>query len=44
MVLFAVTGVYLWYKTERNRWPGYLILAVFSLFTAFTFYYLNNMN
>ena len=44
MILFAVTGVYLWYKTERNRWPGYFILGAFTLFTAFTFYYLNTLN
>lgn len=40
MIVFAITGVYLWYKTERVRWPGWLILAGFTLFIAFTIYYL----
>ena len=40
MMIFAITGVYLWYKTERIRWPGWLILAGFTLFIAFTIYYL----
>lgn len=41
MILFAFTGVYLWYKTERNKWPGWLILSGFTLFTTFTLIYLN---
>ena len=40
MIVFAITGVYLWYKTERVRWPGWLILAAFALFIAFTIHYL----
>lgn len=41
MIVFAITGVYLWYKTERSKWPGMLILLAFTFFTAFTFCYLN---
>ena len=44
MIVFALTGVYLWYKTERARWPGWLTLAAFTLFTAYTFYYLAYLN
>lgn len=40
MIVFAITGVYLWYKTERIRWPGWLILTAFTFFIAFTLYYL----
>lgn len=43
MIVFAITGVYLWYKNEREKWPGLLILFTFTLFTAFTIYYLNNL-
>jgi hypothetical protein len=41
MILFAFTGVFLWYKTEHIRWPGWLILGVFTLLIAFTIYYLH---
>jgi hypothetical protein len=41
MILFAITGVFLWYKTERVRWPGWLILGAFTMLTAFTIYYLH---
>ena len=44
MILFAITGVYLWYRIERVRWPGWLILAVFTLLTAYTIYYLHVLN
>lgn len=40
MIVFAITGVYLWYKTERNRLPGWLILIGFTLFTGYTLIYL----
>src|SRR5690349_4599511 len=40
MIIFAFTGVYLWYKTERTKWPGWITLAAFTLFTAYTLYYL----
>jgi hypothetical protein len=41
MILFAITGVYLWYKTERIKWPGWLIIIAFTLFMAFTMFYLS---
>jgi len=41
MIAFAFTGVYLWYKTERNKLAGWLILLVFTLFIAYTFIYLH---
>ena len=40
MIIFALTGVYLWYKTERTRWPGWLLLIGFTFLTAYTLYYL----
>lgn len=40
MIVFAITGVYLWYKTERNKLPGWLILVGFTIFTAFSVIYL----
>ena len=40
MILFAITGVYLWYKTEQNKWPGLILLTGFTVFVAFTLYYL----
>ena len=43
MIVFAFTGVYLWYKTERVKWPGFLILLVSTLITAFTIYYLQHL-
>ncbi len=46
MIIFAITGLYLWYKTERNKWTGYLILISLTLLTFFTIYYLmqNDIN
>jgi len=43
MIVFAVSGIYLWYKTERTRWPGWMILIAFTFFTAFTIFYLDYM-
>lgn len=40
MILFAITGVYLWFKTERLKWPGWLIIFAFTFFLAFTVVYL----
>ena len=40
MIIFALTGVYLWYKTERTRWPGWVLLIGFTFLTAYTLYYL----
>jgi hypothetical protein len=39
MIVFAVTGFYLWYKTERERWMGWIIFIGFTIFTAFTLIY-----
>jgi hypothetical protein len=44
MIIFAFTGVYLWYETERTKWPGWLTLAAFTMFTAYTLYYLAYLN
>lgn len=44
MIVFAFTGVYLWYKTEKLKWPGILILLGTTLVTAFTIYYLQHLN
>jgi hypothetical protein len=44
MIVFAFTGVYLWYKTERVKWPGWLLLGVTTFFVAFTLYYLQYLN
>jgi hypothetical protein len=40
MIVFALSGVYLWYKNERNRNPGWIVIASFTLFTGFTICYL----
>ena len=39
MIVFAVSGFYLWYKTERKRRIGWIIFICFTLFTAFTLIY-----
>lgn len=44
MILFALTGFYLWYKTERVRWPGWIIFTAFTAFTGFTIVYLSFMH
>ncbi|MEX2230832.1 MAG: PepSY-associated TM helix domain-containing protein [Cyclobacteriaceae bacterium] len=41
MILFAITGVYLWYKTEHTKWPGWLIITAFTFFMFFTMVYLS---
>ncbi len=40
MIVFAFTGVYLWFKLEKRRWPGALILAAGFVYCAFTLAYL----
>lgn len=40
MILFAVTGLYLWWKTTRKRLVGLLVLLSFTALTAFTIIYL----
>ena len=44
MILFSLTGFYLWYKTERVRWPGWIIFTAFTAFTGFTIVYLSFMH
>ena len=44
MIVFALSGFYLWYRTERTRWPGWLIIIALTLFTAFTLFYLGNLH
>lgn len=40
MIVFSLTGFYLWYKTESNHLTGWLIFGTFSAFTAFIVFYL----
>jgi hypothetical protein len=40
MIIFALSGVYLWYKVERRRRAGWLILTGSTLLTATTIIYL----
>jgi hypothetical protein len=32
MIVFAATGVWLWHRLARRRWPGWLVLAAGLLF------------
>jgi hypothetical protein len=40
MILFALTGLYLWYKTERNRLPGWIVFAASTALTFATILYM----
>lgn len=40
MIVFSITGFYLWYKTERKRLPGWLVFAASTLLTFSTIVYL----
>ena len=40
MIVFAITGFYLWYQSEKNHFVGWLIFGSFSLFTVFVLTYL----
>jgi len=40
MIIFSVTGFYLWYKTERRRLAGWLVLAASTILTFSTIFYL----
>lgn len=40
MIVFAITGVYLWYKTERKRLVGWLVLLASTLLTGSTIFYM----
>lgn len=34
MIVFAISGIYLWWRTTANRWPGILCLGFSFGFTA----------
>lgn len=40
MIVFAVSGVVLWHRLARPRWPGWVVLACGLAFTASTLSYL----
>ena len=40
MVIFSITGIYLWYKTERRRLAGWLVFAASTILTFSTIFYL----
>lgn len=40
MVVFSITGIYLWYKTERRRLAGWLVFAASTILTFSTIFYL----
>lgn len=42
MIVFSVTGLYLWYKTERRRLAGWLVFLGSTILTFSTIYYLMN--
>jgi hypothetical protein len=41
MIVFAITGVCLWYWLSRHRWPGWVILAGGFILTTATIVYLS---
>ena len=40
LILFAITGIFLWYKSTARRWPGAVCLAASFGFTASMVIYL----
>jgi hypothetical protein len=40
LLIFAFTGVYLWWKLERNKWMGIILLFASTGITAFTIWYI----
>jgi hypothetical protein len=40
MILFALSGIYLWWKLSKVHWPGVVILATTTAFTVATLWYL----
>ena len=40
MIVFSVTGFYLWYKTERKKLAGWLVIVASTLLTFSTIFYL----
>ncbi len=42
MIVFAITGIWMWFKLERTKWPGFALLAVGLAYTLTTIFYLLN--
>jgi len=40
LLLFACTGIYLWWKLDKERWVGFALLTISTGITAFTIWYL----
>ena len=40
MILFPISGIYMWYKLTRRRWPGWVLLGLSFSFAAVTVLYL----
>ena len=40
MIVYSLTGFYLWYKTERKRLAGWLVLLASTLLTFSTIFYM----
>jgi hypothetical protein len=40
MIVFALSGLYLWYRTERRRLTGWIVLGASTALTAVTILYL----
>lgn len=40
MILFAISGIYMWYKLTRRRWPGWVLLGLSLGYTIATVIYL----
>lgn len=40
MIVFSITGLYLWFKTERRRLAGWLVFLGSTILTFSTIYYL----
>ena len=40
LIIFALTGVYLWWKLSKIRWPGVVVLLIGMGFTVGTIVYL----
>lgn len=44
MFVFALTGIYLWYKVERKKLPGWIVIITFTAFVGFTLFYLMHLS
>jgi hypothetical protein len=40
MVLFSLSGIYMWYRLTRRRWPGWIVLGLGFSYAAATVLYL----